>query len=501
MEIVRKQTDDTIETLIATAMIMSNSFNLKVRTLFNPDYIQNSTLRVICDRSLIYFNENDKSPGLGLIRDIFDVEAEYIDEPTNRLIDQFLLKVKERYDEGQTINDDYVWEVASEYFTKRELKIRIDKAAKYLEAGRPEEAEKQFVQYKKVAYQTSGWFNPFEEEEIKSLFLDEETGVFEFPGVLGKIIGPIERGWFVGILGAFKRGKSWMLQDIGVIGLRKRLKVAFISLEMKKRNVKERLYRNISSLGAREGEAAFIFPVFDCGINQNNECRNPLRMNRLPAPPEFEPGNPYSPCDVCRGMRNSEYVLSTYFDQRIVPEFSYGNAYKQVRGFRTMFGKNNLFINCYPRFTANLQDIIRDLWLLEQETGFVPDVIIIDYADILKISGKEKIEEIDYIWKMCASLAAERQAIVFTASQGNRGSLYKPNMEQDDLAEWIGKLAHVDIFLGLNQSREEKKKKLLRVNLLGHRHKEFNESDQVLLLQQLEIGKFALEDELYRANY
>ncbi len=501
MEIVRKQTDDTIETLITTAIIMSDKFDLKVRTLFNPDYIQNSTLRVICDRSLAYFNENDKAPGLGLIRDIFDVEAEYIDEPTNKLIDQFLLKVKDRYDEGQGINDDYIWEIASEYFTKRELRIRIDKAGKYLEAGRPEEAEKQFVQYKKVAYQTSGWFNPFEEEEIKAIFLDEESGVFEFPGILGKMVGPIERGWFIGILGAFKRGKSWCLQDIGVLGLRQRLRVAFVSLEMKKRNVKERLYRNISALGAKEGSEAFLFPIFDCGLNQNNECRNPRRVNRIPAPLAPEPGHPYQPCTVCKGERNSEYVLSTFFEYRNLPEFNYGNTYRQIRGFRTMFGRNNLYANCYPRFTASLSDIIRDLWLLEQETGFVPDIIIVDYADILKTAGKEKIGEIDHIWKMCASLAAERQAIVFTASQGNRGSLYKPNMEQDDLAEWIGKLAHVDVFLGLNQSREEKKKKLLRINLLGHRHKEFNESDQVLLLQQLDIGQFALEDEFYRANY
>jgi len=93
-------------------------------------------------------------------------------------------------------------------------------------------------------------------------------------------------------------------------------------------------------------------------------------------------------------------------------------------------------------------------------------------------------------------LAAERHCIVFTASQGTRGAIYKSDMSQDDLAEWIGKLGHVDIFLGLNQSPKEKKAKVIRVNALVHRHKEVDENASALLLQQLEVGQFFLDSHM-----
>jgi hypothetical protein len=153
----------------------------------------------------------------------------------------------------------------------------------------------------------------------------------------------------------------------------------------------------------------------------------------------------------------------------------------------------------YPRFTASISDIRRDLFLLEQHESFIPDVIIVDYADILKPDvSKDKRNEIDDIWKMLASMAAERHCIMFTASQGTRGAIYKSDMSQDDLAEWIGKLGHVDMFLGLNQSKDEKRSKIIRVNGLVHRHREIDEHISAVLLQQLEVGQFCLDTHIIK---
>ena len=89
-------------------------------------------------------------------------------------------------------------------------------------------------------------------------------------------------------------------------------------------------------------------------------------------------------------------------------------------------------------------------------------------------------------------------AVLFSASQGTRGSIYKSDMSQDDLAEWIGKLGHVDVFLGLSQTKDEKRSKILRVNGLVHRHKEIDENIFSLLLQQLEVGQFAIDSHIIR---
>jgi spore coat polysaccharide biosynthesis protein SpsF (cytidylyltransferase family) len=62
--------------------------------------------------------------------------------------------------------------------------------------------------------------------------------------------------------------------------------------------------------------------------------------------------------------------------------------------------------------------------LLKVETidDFVPNVIVVDYADILapenlKLEGREKHDE---TWKMLKNLASSRNCLVITATQSNR---------------------------------------------------------------------------------
>jgi hypothetical protein len=216
--------------------------------------------------------------------------------------------------------------------------------------------------------------------------------------------------------------------------------------------------------------------------------------------PGFDIDMDYRPCTYCRDHMIDGYEMRTWFETIEIPQFAFTTTKKKLKAIEEMYG-DNLRYMAYPRFTAGISDIKRDLAVLEQHEGFVPDVIIVDYADILKPdTAGDKRNQIDDIWKMLASLAAERHCIVFTASQGTRGAIYKDNVSQDDLAEWIGKLGHVDLFLGLNQSKQNKKSKVLRVNALVHRHKEVDENLHAMLLQQLEVGQFFLDSELTRGG-
>jgi hypothetical protein len=73
-------------------------------------------------------------------------------------------------------------------------------------------------------------------------------------------------------------------------------------------------------------------------------------------------------------------------------------------------------------------------------------------------------------------------------------------MDQTDLAEWIGKLAHVDKFASVNQSLEEKRKGIIRIGMLADRHKEFHEKDQCMLLQALALGQVHLDSHNMRGR-
>lgn len=500
-----KTIDNTIEEQICTAMIISTEFLNDVSPIFKPNYIKNSFAKIICFWCMDHFKSYKESPGKH-IRDIYVTEAETnLSKEDKEIIGEFLDKLSKRYSEDQHINHEYIKDNAIEYFRKRELDIRVEQARHYLELNNVEKAEEQFSEYRKVAFNLSGWFNPFDPKEVIEVFDDKDEGVFALPGSLGRMVGKIERGWFVAILAPFKRGKTFALQEFAVRAITQRLKVVFISLEMKKKNLKERLYRRLTGLGSRTGDDVFLYPIFDCLANQNGTCDRDERTNHInlipegsSEKPEFDTDMEYRACSYCRDHMIKDYQAASWFETVELPPFSFQSTKKKTKALENMYG-DNLRMITYPRFSAGIEDIKRDLLILEQD-NFIPDMILIDYADILKLGKGEKRNQIDDIWKELAAAAAQKHCIVVTASQGTRGSIYKEDMSQDDLAEWIGKLAHVDIFLGLNQTKKEKKEKLLRIGVLVHRHREVDESIQATILQQLEIGQFLLDTHLTRSR-
>jgi replicative DNA helicase len=170
---------------------------------------------------------------------------------------------------------------------------------------------------------------------------------------------------------------------------------------------------------------------------------------------------------------------------------------REVGRYKTMYGSNRFRVKAYPRFSANVGDLERDLDMLYRDDSFAPDVIVVDYADILKPEDSRQIgrDRLDETWKSLARMAGQRHCLVITASQSNRGSIYKKRVEQDDTAEDIRKLAHVDVMLSLNQTKEEKLNGIMRIGILAHRHRDFNEDFVCYVLQNLETGQVNLDSE------
>jgi replicative DNA helicase len=151
----------------------------------------------------------------------------------------------------------------------------------------------------------------------------------------------------------------------------------------------------------------------------------------------------------------------------------------------------------FPAFAATVADIAAEIDALEYEYGFVPDVVVVDYADILAVENRNLSERgnIDAIWKRLKGMAAERHMLVVTASQSNRGSIKKRTVDQTDTAEDIRKIAHVDVMISLNQQPDERDRGVMRLCVIAHRHREFSQNRQVQVLQQLGLGQPFLDSE------
>lgn len=501
-KIIRKLNDGSVENMIATAMIVSSKFLSEIHPIYDKEYLKSPHLRRIGEWCMEFFEYHDEAPAHHIYT-AYELDKPNLKPEESEIIQNMLVKISEEY-KNRGINEEYYLNKAFQYFKTREMELTSLNVQRLLEMGRIEEAEQYMDRYQRVERITSGWTNPMDERSVMEVFEKRQEGLLTLPGQLGMLIGPLDRGWLVGILGSFKRGKTFWMVELAALGVAHHLKVAIISLEMKNTSVNERYYKRIASAG-HESIVMFAMPVFDCRLNQDGTCDRAERINREVVVvddirQDFDPANPYRPCTWCKDRDPGAYVFDTWWEMMERPKFNEENIFKKVKGFRSMYG-DNIRLKCYPRFTATVNDIKRDLDILEKTENFIPDMIIVDYADIIRPeSDSGRTQDVDAIWKQLGGLAGERNALVITASQGRRDAIYKKSMNQADLAEWIGKLGHVDVMFALNQTKEEKRYGRMRLGLLAHRHQDFDEDIMCLVLQQLKLGQVELDSILWNPS-
>ena len=494
--VIQKRTVETAtEQRILTGLIVSSKFIREIQDAINLGYFQSSYIKKVARWTLDYFDEYETAP-FEHIQDIFNSKSYELDPSELEVVEQLLTNISERYQQEGGINEQYLTDQAIKYFKKRELEIRQHNINVLLLQDNVEEAEAELQGYKKIGKVLSGWVDPFEDKEIEEVFDAMDDTFLTFPGQLGEFMGNLQREWLVAVMAPFKRGKTWFLQEFAIMAALLEWKVAVFYLEGTPISLKERIYKRLTSGYKRGGRARF--PVFDCIHNQTGECELPYRTNQIALYdehgrlPPFESNMEYSPCVACRD-RNGDYTIATWFEELERPPFDY----VEVRKMKNLLDRN-LRIKPYPRFSANTSHIKRDLDNLEYREDFIADVIIIDYAGILlpedsRITGVERVDE---TWKSLGRLAGERRAQVVTASQVTRRAMEKAKVKGSETAQWIGILAHVDAMFSMNQTPEEKRKGVMRIGKIAHRHEDFDTDQDCYVLQALELGQFHLDSQI-----
>ena len=119
--------------------------------------------------------------------------------------------------------------------------------------------------------------------------------------------------------------------------------------------------------------------------------------------------------------------------------------------------RGKLFVKSYATRSASVSKIRSHLSLLAAR-GFRPDLILVDYADIMKPERRlgEMRHEQAGIYEDLRQLAGEFNAAVWTGSQASRGALEKEIITIDDFAEAFEKAAIVDAAIAFCQTNDER---------------------------------------------
>jgi len=116
-----------------------------------------------------------------------------------------------------------------------------------------------------------------------------------------------------------------------------------------------------------------------------------------------------------------------------------------------------LLIKYFPTKGASVQTISSHLKQIEI-SGEKPDMVLVDYADILMPVGtfKEKRHAIGTIYEDLRGLAGELEIPIWTASQANRSALEEDVIGADKVSEDYSKVMTADFVMSMSRKVEDK---------------------------------------------
>jgi len=505
VEYTRKRLDFSIESRIVTSMIISDEFIQNIIPMLRIEFFTNSHSRIIVQWAIEFYTTYQKAMHneittiyetnrrAGQIREDADLLAEFL----KRLSQNY----QDNYEVGESFNLSYHLDQAELYFKERSLILLSENINNALTRGQVLEAHEAVATFRVPDRVMEIGSEPFDNPDLVKKALEKKNGFFRMPGALGEMIGDSKRSTLSAIAAPMGFGKTGYMLDFALQAYYSRLNVAFFSLEMSEDEVTERMARAITASPRKSGK--YLFPVWDCLNNQLGTCKkrgfeNPAiarsiqkGRNTIIERDDF-PVHNYRLCTQC-----DKFKVTAWWEEIEKKGISTKEAIQKFQGLKETFSSRFKLVS-WPMYSAGLQEIISCLRIWENMEGFIPDLIVVDYADLLKPESNQKEERhnLDRIWKGLKALSQSTKTLVLTGTQTRRSTLEKGEVGQADMAEDIRKLAHVDAMWGLSQTPDEKRWGLARIGMLKQRHDEFDVVSQCYILQQLKCGQFCLDSRL-----
>jgi hypothetical protein len=405
-----------------------------------------------------YFRKYEQAPRIR-IESLFEAWADGNQSPELvKLVDKFLSSLSEEYEDlEEESNSDYVIDVAGAYFNRVRIERLMESVGEELSSGNTDSAVQEIVGYNKVEMGVGAGIDVLQDQDaIREALSHKRDNLIILPGALGEFFGKsLERDGFISFMGPEGRGKSFLLQELGWLAMLQRKKVAmFQAGDMSQNQVMRRFLIRAS--------------------------HHPL----YPAIVEY-------PKVVYKN--DEDEVEIDYAEKRFKHRLNYKTAWKACRKVMKRKIKSPhsyLKLSTHPNSTLSVSGIKGILETWEQEE-WIPDIIIVDYADILDMNhyGIEGRDRINETWKQLRSLSQMYHCLVITATQTDAESYESTLIRRRNFSEDKRKFAHVTGMIGINQTDpDEKEMGLIRLNWLKLRDSEYSETTCVHLAGCLKLA-------------
>lgn len=407
--------------------------------------------KMILEWCLDFYSETNKAPK-NQLNDYLYFNKDYVPDKDFEPLEKYVLSLKES---EEKFNIDYELKKARNYIEFQkviELKRKLEES---IFNENIEEAQTSISEYYKTDILENMGVDVLSDTRLIAESIerieDDSDVLFNFSGAAKEFFGDFCRGDFVSVLSPAKRGKTYMLQELAIRALEMGNKVLFISMEMTQKELIKRFWAGLLAKPLKNVGKIKIPYFIDNRIEYKEMEKSPITMN---------------------------------------------DVHEYIENHNLHYYKSTLKLMTFPMYSKSVTDLKSLLTNFEYVNNFTPDVLILDYADILipeKTQNKQDYRhQINSIWIGLRNIAQDRNICVITASQ-SKVEATKRNLEQADAAEDKRKLAHVTKFFGINQTSYEKEKGILRHVMLEDRHREFYVHKELVSLECRKIGRIMLD--------
>jgi len=359
------------------------------------------------------------------------------------------------------INGEYVITQLQTFVRHQHLKGAVVEAIEAIEAGNVESAELALT--KGLAKQVHSFKS--------GVLLNDPQQVLAAADSVGESIdlgiGPLDdtdcrprrKELFI-FMAPATRGKSWGLIHVGKRAVMQRKKVWHVTLEMSQEVTARRYLQSFFAVSRRD--AAVRLPHME---------------------------------------RGRDGLLSAITHEQVErPVIQDSREWLRERIERTLSKKPPIIVTEFPTGGLTLDMMRAHMDMMERHEKFVPDVIIIDYPDLMKLGKAETARtDISTLYKEIRGLGVERNAAMVVASQSNREGAKARIVDETMLSEDFSKMMTADTLVSYSQTPDEFALGLARLTSIKNRN---DESKRIALItQSYAIGQFALDAVSMSADY
>lgn len=416
----------SIEQIVIYALVTNADIRLRVLPLIQKQYFQQQHMDVIFIKVKSLFDKKDND--ITFQKVWFEIKEQFKNEKdTLKNIASLFESMDVDGDPSEYgFTDEYILEKIEHWLKNRAIQCAVYDSILKLESGKNiDDLPSIFEKAVNITTRKSSTMDYFDSIELRYDAMSQKEEQVEFSiDELNKVTeGGFSRGTVNVIIGESGKGKSSIMYSMAADYIREGLNVLVVSLEMSKKKVAARIDANL--LG--------------------------------------------TPINQLKDLTKHDYI----------------GLFEKFKNDNPTRGK--LKIEQFPTGSINSNDVRKLIIELKQRDKFIPDVVIIDYVNLMNPSRQIKdmnmYQTIKTTCEELRGLATEYSFVCLTATQVNRSGMDGEEVTRTMISESTGLLFTVDFLIAFYYTDEQKEQEILIMKMLKTRDSDYTGHKFALRMQ------------------